>query len=96
MAAFARIGVVDPYELERLAEELAGPKGRRIDTSYSLPTVLEPRSHEHPLLRAENPSFDVEEFDISFTYVLARPARWTQGLSCTSQSRIGATHQRRL
>ena len=51
-----------------------GPKGRRIDTSYPLP-VLEPRSHEHPLLRAENLSFDVEEFDISFTFVLARLAR---------------------
>lgn len=65
MAAFAQSGVVDPYELERLAEELAEREGERdVDTSYSLP-LLEPLSHEHPLLRAENPSFDVEEFLIS-------------------------------
>jgi len=65
MAAFAQSGVVDPYELERLAEELAEREGERdVDTSYPLP-LLEPLSHEHPLLRAENPSFDVEEFLIS-------------------------------
>ena len=65
MAAFAQSGIVDPYELERLAEELAEREGERdADTSYPLP-LLEPLSHEHPLLRAENPSFDVEEFLIS-------------------------------
>jgi COG (conserved oligomeric Golgi) complex component, COG2 len=65
MAAFAQSGIVDPYELERLAEELAEREGERdVDTSYPL-LLLEPLSHEHPLLRAENPSFDVEEFLIS-------------------------------
>jgi len=66
MAAFAQIGVIDPYELERLAEELAG-RAKGTSYRYELP--------EHPLLRAENLSFDVEEFDISFTFVLARLAR---------------------
>jgi hypothetical protein len=65
MAAFAQSGIVDPYELDRLVEELAEREGERdVDASYPLP-VLEPLSHEHPLLRAENPSFDVEEFLIS-------------------------------
>lgn len=65
MAAFAQSAVVDPYELERLAEELAEREGEKdVDTSYPLP-LLEPLSHEHPLLRAENPSFDLEEFLIS-------------------------------
>jgi len=38
MAAFAQIGVVDPYELERLAEELAG-RAKGTSYRYELPTT---------------------------------------------------------
>jgi len=64
--AFAQSGVVDPHELERVAEELSEREGQRdVDTSYP-PPLLEPLSHEHPLLRAENPSSDVESRSHSF------------------------------
>lgn len=65
----------DPYELDRLADELAEREGEvDVDTDYPLP-VLEPLSHEHPLLRADNPDFDVEEFLLSRSHISLQDLR---------------------
>lgn len=51
--------------LDRLAEDLAHREGDLpVDNDYQLPS-LEPLSHEHPLLSATTPEFDVERFLLS-------------------------------
>lgn len=56
----------EPFELERLAQELGVGKDNDQDAApHDLPT-LEPLSHEHPQLKA--PTFDAEDFLLSRAY----------------------------
>ena len=60
----------DPFELDRLAEELATREGRpghghSDSTSQDLPELL-PLSHDNPYLSA--PEFNVEDFLLSRSY----------------------------
>lgn len=55
--------------LDQLANDLAEREGElAIDDDYELPT-LEPLNHNHPLLSATTPEFDVERFLLSRSHI---------------------------
>ena len=64
--------VRDPYELDRLANELAQRESSD-EPERPLP-LLAPLSHDHPHLSSSNPTFDAE------TFLLSRPHTSLQDL----------------
>ncbi|KAF5393319.1 hypothetical protein D9757_000644 [Collybiopsis confluens] len=63
----------DPFQLERLAEELASRESSRPETSPVDLPVYTPLSHQNPFLSAEN--FDVEQFLLSRSYTSLQDLR---------------------